>query len=296
MPPELLTGYKKVSQIGIGARSTITHVIKIIDGQSYALKRVVRRSAEDDRFIEQAEIEHDIATQMDHPSLRKSLEINRVKKWFKTQELLILMEYVSGETLERARPTDLEDVATIFDKIAEALAAMHEAGFVHADIKPNNILLTETGVKIIDFGQSCPIGHKKSRIQGTPDYIAPEQVQKMLLNEQTDIFSLGATLYWVLTNQTFATDLVQTPQGSHQLQGRSQSPKDIDENIPASLSALVMDCCASSPVDRPKSMQQFRSRLDVARTMWRKTLNDQIAQTKKEAGTPRSQDRANTNE
>ena len=51
--------------------------------------------------------------------------------------------------------------------------------FVHTDIKPNNIMVTESGeVKVIDFGQSCPIGHVKSRIQGTPDYIAPEQVEK----------------------------------------------------------------------------------------------------------------------
>jgi serine/threonine-protein kinase len=294
---DFLSGYKSVGQLGVGARSTITHVIRVTTGQSFALKRVVRRSPEDDRFIEQAETEYEVASRLDHALLRKSFEIHRIRRWFKTQELLILMEHVNGGTLEDGRPTELEKVMGLFDVVATGLGAMHAAGFVHADIKPNNILLTDRGeVKIIDFGQSCPIGHKKSRIQGTPDYIAPEQLQKMPLDERTDVFNLGATLYWALTNQTFATDMVQAPAGSHRIQGVRKTPREMDPSIPATLSALVMDCCASSPGNRPTSMEQFRSRLKVARERWRKAENDRKTETKEGAGAIHTEGRVTTDE
>jgi len=265
MPLEF-PGYRTIGQLGIGARSTIAHVVRSTTGQPYALKRVVRRTADDDKFIRQAESEHEVAGRLDHPYLRKSLEILRSKKWFKVTELLILMEYVSGKTLEQAKPTQLVETLPIFRKIAEGLNALHETGYVHADIKPNNIIRTDDGgIKIIDFGQSCPIGHKKDRIQGTPDYIAPEQVRRLPLDRRTDVFNFGATLYWVLTNKAYPTDIRQNSRvGSLEIVGRTRSPKDLVPSVPAVLSVLVMDCCSANPEKRPSTMTQAIARLDVA--------------------------------
>src|SRR5207253_76651 len=82
-----------------------------------------------------------------------------------------------------------------FIETAKALQALHRQGFVHCDLKPNNILLGPTGqVKVIDLGQACPVGTAKKRIQGTPDYIAPEQVKCIPVSVRTDVFNLGATL------------------------------------------------------------------------------------------------------
>ena len=162
----------------------------------------------------------------------------------------------------------------IFRKVANGLDSLHRQGYVHADIKPNNIILADKEeVKIIDFGQSCPIGHKKERIQGTPDYIAPEQVQKLPLDWRTDVFNLGATLYWTLTNRTFPTDMLQSARpGGHEIKGPAQAPKDIVPSIPATLSQLAMDCCLKSPDKRPADMKQFVARLHVAEQMWRKGI------------------------
>ncbi len=261
--PTSWPGYRTISQIGVGARSTISRVVCDKSGDSFALKRVVRNGPDDDRFIEQAENEFAVSSQIDHPSLRRSLDIQRTRKWFKTRELLILMEYVTGQTLDDIRPEQLPRSIALFKKIAEALHSLHKAGFVHADIKPNNILIDGDAVKIIDFGQSCPIGHKKDRIQGTPDYIAPEQVRKMPLDERTDVFNLGATMYWVLTGHTFPTDM-QGHSESNTIKGLKRTPKEINEEIPATLSALVMDCCTENPQNRPKDMHQLISRLNVA--------------------------------
>lgn len=269
--PTSWPGYRTISQIGVGARSTISHVVNE-SGEPFALKRVVRNSADDDRFIEQAENEFEVSSKIDHPALRKSFDIQRTKKWFKTRELLILMEYATGETLDNARPDDLPTSIALFRRIGEALQALHDAGYVHADIKPNNILIDRDAVKIIDFGQSCPIGHKKDRIQGTPDYIAPEQVRKMPLDQRTDVFNLGATMYWVLTGHTFPTDM-QAHAGSNTITGLKRTPKEINEEIPATLSALVMDCCQENPQNRPKDMQQLIARLNVAENILKGGLN-----------------------
>ena len=100
----------------------------------------------------------------------------------------------------------LIDVMLIFRMVANGLGAMHLQGYIHCDIKPNNILINPNGsIKIIDLGQSCRNGTTKTRIQGTPDYIAPEQVRRQPLDQRTDVFNLGATMYWALTGKNVPT-------------------------------------------------------------------------------------------
>ncbi len=263
----LVAGYSLVSHLGYGARSTILHVVDLQTGRPYALKRVFRRTEHDDRFLEQAKNEFAVSSRTDHPYLRKSFYIRRLRKWLQTRELQILMELVEGRTLEQQPPGDLSTTIEVFVKVAAGLASLHELGYVHADIKPNNILVGENGsIKIIDFGQSCPIGHIKQRIQGTPDYIAPEQVRRLPIDRRTDVFNLGATLYWVLTGQAVPTILpASTRRGGIGLAGPREvlPPHELKPETPLALSRLVMDCCQGSPKDRPTDMNQVISRLEV---------------------------------
>src|SRR5262249_37279605 len=130
----------------------------------------------------------------------------RKRKLLKTIELQILMELFDGTSLDVHRPDSLSKLIQIFIQVAEGLTQVHRLGFVHADIKPNNILVNDKLVtKIIDFGQSCQIGTIKSRIQGTPDYIAPEQVGRGRLTPATDVFNFGATMYWCVTDHHIPT-------------------------------------------------------------------------------------------
>jgi serine/threonine-protein kinase len=184
------------------------------------------------------------------------------------------MEYIEGMTFEQAKPNRLDWFLQIMRKVAEGLDALHEIGYVHADIKPNNIILGKNGVvKIIDFGQSCRIGQRKERIQGTPEYIAPEQVKRWPLQRSTDVFNLGATMYWLLTEKPFPTGVRQSPAGlGVDLAGPQQAltPKQINAKIPPALSQLVMDCCREIPSERPADMKQVLARLDVVQRMWRR--------------------------
>ncbi len=284
-----LPGYEIIKQIGVGARSTIYLATRVRSlGQapgpatSFAVKHVIRDSEEDDRFIAQVEREYDVSHRIKHPYLRHSYELQRIRKLLQIKEVLLAMEYVNGLPLESALPNRLNTFLTVFQKVARGLQALHEFGHVHADIKPTNIILGPKGVvKIIDFGQSCPIGHKKERIQGTPDYIAPEQVERAALDERTDIYNLGATMYWVLTSENYPTPLQGTDaRGGMRLvvSDKPLAPIELNDKIPRSLSQLVMECCRENPAERPADMQQVVARLAVVQKLWSRYRDDVRAQ------------------
>lgn len=274
-----LPGYEITSRIGRGAGAIIYEARERPSRRRVAIKHVVRKDAGDERFIEQAEVEYGVAHALDHPYLRRCHDIVRTRKWMKTRELFLIMELVEGERLDNQyqdkRPEQIEPVVDLFIHVAEGLWAMHKHGYVHADIKPNNILLAEGGgVKIIDFGQSCPIGHTKTRIQGTPDYIAPEQVALAPLDQRTDIFNLGATMYWVLTGKAFSTILPGAPAGSKKMaldaRRGNEPPHEINPQVPLPFSRLIMDCCASEREQRPVDMGKVISRLETVELLMAK--------------------------
>ncbi|MFQ5805707.1 MAG: serine/threonine-protein kinase [Phycisphaerae bacterium] len=267
-----LPGYEIISRIGKGAGAVIYEARARAARQPVAIKHVVRHGPQDDRFIEQAETEYKVAHELDHPYLRKCMDIVRTRRWLKIRELFLIMELAEGERLDHRyqdkRPERVEPVVEIFRHVAEGLQAMHRHGYVHADIKPNNIFLTpDGGVKIIDFGQSCRVGHRKERIQGTPDFIAPEQVALTHLDQRTDIFNLGATMYWVLTGKAFSTILPGAPAGAKKIdldaRRGTQPPHETNPRVPLPLSRLIVECCASKREHRPEDMSTVLSRLEM---------------------------------
>jgi serine/threonine-protein kinase len=250
--------------LGTGAHSTI-YAVKDKHNHVYALKHVVRNTADEQRFIDQAVLEHQIATKVDHPSIRKSFKLIR-RGMLKTNEVFVLMELVDGQTLEQYHMKDMVDFCQVMQKVAHGLAAFHEAGFVHADIKPNNIMVDDNQVvKIIDFGQSCPTGTVKQRIQGTPDYIAPEQVRRKQITAETDVYNLGASMYFLLTKQHVPTVMPTTDAGVAMRSTKEfKPPRDMNALVPPALSSLVMHCLEMDPIDRPQSMNQVHQRLGMA--------------------------------
>ena len=168
-----------------------------------------------------------------------------------------------GQSLEDSPTLSLVDVLLVFRMVASGLDAMHRRGFVHCDIKPNNIIINKSGsIKIIDLGQSCKIGTIKSRIQGTPDYIAPEQVKRKPMGPKTDIFNLGATMYWALTGKHAPTLIPKKNKLGLPITEPRRAPHELKTQIPAGISKLVMDCIEDDPANRPRNMVTVISRLD----------------------------------
>src|SRR5687768_8583611 len=262
---EKLLNYDVIDVLGEGAKSTIYRVSDPATGRQLALKHVKRIDAKDLRFVEQIQNEYDISKQFTHPNLRRSFELKIVKTMLvKISEAYLVMELFEGKTLDVRPPTNLMDAVETFIQTCSGLKALHQMGFVHADLKPNNILRSDLGtVKLIDFGQSCKVGTVKERIQGTPDYIAPEQVARRPITEQTDVFNLGATIYWTLTGRTIPTLYTVSKGGENSflVDSKIDTPQQLNPKVPTALSNLVMECVATNPRKRPADMDAVLTRL-----------------------------------
>ena len=264
--PTKLFGYEVIEPIGRGAGSTIYAVTHPSTQQVYALKHVVRKDDKSIRFIEQLENEHAIGCQLRHANLRGVIGIHVHRTLMRRiTDAGLVMELVDGLPLDVRLPRRTSDILRIFLKTAHALDAMHAADFVHCDLKPGNILASDSGaVRVIDLGQACKTGTAKKRIQGTPDYISPEQVKCQPVSAQTDVYNFGASLYWSLTGKKLPT-LFTLKKGDNSFLVDTQipTPAELNPTIAEPLSQFVMECVRSNPSKRPESMKSIMPRLDL---------------------------------
>lgn len=265
---DVVEGYRIMSEIGRGAASIVYLAQDQKTKQIFALKHVQKLSPKDQRFLDQAEIEYKISTDLDHDVLRKIYRLIKKGTLLKVRDLYLVMELVDGISMERHPPATFESAIDVFVKVARGLAHMHERGFVHADMKPNNIIVSEGGkTKVIDLGQSCKIGTVKPRIQGTPDYIAPEQVHRREITPKTDIYNLGATMYWILTRRNIPTALAKgdSLMGSldDNLIEKAKPASELNPRVPDRLSDLIMECIEIDSNARPASMTVVADRLEL---------------------------------
>jgi serine/threonine protein kinase len=263
--PKNLFGYEVLDHIGVGAGSQIYVVDDPQTRQIYALKHVVCKTDKDARFIEQLEAEYEVGRRISDPGLRKSITYKSNKSFFrKATEAALLLELFDGRSLETDPPKDIGATIEIFIKTAKALEALHRAGYIHCDLKPNNILVNGAGdVKVIDLGQTCPTGTAKKRIQGTPDYIAPEQVRCEEVTTKTDVYNFGATLYWCLTGKNMPT-LFTIKKGENSILADNliDTPAKLNPRCPEPLSNLVMEC-ARVRIDKRPEMADVTRRLEI---------------------------------
>ena len=255
--PTSLYGYDVVSRLGEGAGSVLYVVCDPKSGQVYCLKHVVRKSDKDMRFIEQLQNECEISRHFRHPVLRRCVDIKLTKKLLGgITEAALIMELIDGTPLDKLPLLPIPQVLDVFTEVAQGLASLHYVKLVHCDLKPSNILLCSDGkVKLIDFGQACKNGTVKDRVQGTPDFIAPEQVRLKAVSAQTDIFNFGATLYWALTGSRIPTLYNSSKSDWHDIKSQKYpSPRDLNPEIPEPLSRLAMWCCKVSLGSRPDDM------------------------------------------
>ncbi len=270
-----IAGYRVLAKIGEGAASHLYAVQDARTKQVWALKHVVKHDEKDQRFLEQVETEYQVGARLQHVNVRGVHRIVRHRKFLRVQSISLLLELVDAQALDNRLPKSQIEAVRLFIQIARGLAHMHGRGFVHADIKPSNVLVTEDDViKIIDLGQGCPIGTVKKRIQGTPGYMAPEQAHRQAITPQTDIYNFGATMYWVLVREVIPTAM--PPSGANENGGGLYSgaldaemvkppipPHEKNPRIHPLLSKQILDCVQLHPNDRPESMDLVLNRLEL---------------------------------
>lgn len=264
--PRSLFGYQVVDLIGQGAGSLIYVVNDPKTRQVLALKHVVRKTEKDDRFIEQLENEFEVGSQVHHVGLRRCLDYKATRTLLRrVTEAGLVMELFDGVPLEQQLPRTIAETVNAFIQTAQALHALHGLGYVHCDLKPNNILRDPKGqIKVIDLGQAAKNGTVKKRIQGTPDFIAPEQVKCQAVTFKTDVFNFGATMYWALCGRKLPTLFtLKKSENSFLVDNQMASPRDINPMVPETLSNLVMECVRTNPAKRPEDMAELTRRLEI---------------------------------
>jgi serine/threonine-protein kinase len=235
------------------------------NGKAYALRRLHERLKFNltarRRFVKGAEI---LARVQDHPNIIGYYEHGRIGAL-----LYLLMEYVEAYNLKdlyaRHDPVLLENVAQILIDMAAALEHVHEAGYMHLDFKPENVLVTNSAsVRLVDFdlAQAIPETPKKAskKNPGTPSYMAPEQLVGDPISQRVDVFSFGVTAYELLTNQKpFPGDSVAEIVRKQADRSSFLPPREYNADIPAALEKVILKCLEQDP-DRRYPLMGIMSR------------------------------------
>jgi serine/threonine-protein kinase len=259
--------YRILKPLGSGAGSTILLISDKAKGsKQYALKVVRRLSADDDIYVNQVRHEFEVSQRLHHPAIIKIYDCRTKRAWFRVSGVELLMEYVEGRSLEEVERPQLGPLVIAFNQVASAMVHMHRRGIYHGDLKPSNIMATESArVKLIDFGTAWIKGQEKGRVQGTPSYMAPEQGSDRIVDDRTDIYNFGATMYRMFTGRYANAQAPSTAQGDLR---NLIPPIQVNDRIPGTLNETIMACLQWLPERRPAGMFEVQHQLKaVARYM-----------------------------
>jgi serine/threonine protein kinase len=260
--------FQVVEPLGSGAHSSILHIRRSADSTHYALKVVPIHGPEDQKYLEQAQHEFRVAQMLGHPNLIKVYALETVKDWmFRTRKVHLLLEYVNGKTLDTCPPLSLPRLVQVFERVASGLVHMHRRSVCHADLKPNNIMVSRAGeVKVIDYGLARIRGQDTGRIQGTPEYMAPEQHRHRMANERTDIYNLGATMYRMVTFRlppsTASAGESGLPIDAKTWKRLLKPVQELNATAPPPLCELIHHCLSFDARQRPERMSEVQGALD----------------------------------
>jgi serine/threonine-protein kinase len=202
---DVLDHYRIEDTVSHSRMSTLYRATDLRDGQPVAIKVPLEEMEADPVLIERFAREQQIGQELDHPGIVKTFNgEDRSRRY-------MVIEWVEGKLLRaiinQERKLPIERAVRLTLEICDALDTMHKHGVVHRDLKPENIMVGEGDrIKIIDFGIAMKEDARRltftdMSMLGTPDYISPEQVKGQRGDQRSDIYSLGAMLYEMLTGQ-----------------------------------------------------------------------------------------------
>ena len=246
--------YELVSRIAIGGMGEVWKANDIVIGRVVAIKILKEEYLGDPGFRERFRAEARHAALVNHEGIANVFDYGEEES-----HAFLVMELVPGEALstilERDKILPASKVLHIVAQTAQALHAAHQAGLVHRDIKPGNLLITPDGtVKITDFGiarlaDQVPLT-ATGQVMGTVQYLAPEQAGGKPASPLTDVYSLGIVAYEALAGKRPFRGESQVAIAMAQIK---EKPPELPSSIPEPVRHLVMSCMAKKPEGRPAS-------------------------------------------
>ncbi len=259
-----IPGYKIIEKLGAGAMATVFKARQLSLDRMVAIKILPRKFSSNPQFIERFYAEGRAAAQLNHPNIVQAFDVGQAGEFH-----YFVMEYVEGQTVhdlivanKRFNEQEAVDIAI---SVTEALDHAHQKGLIHRDIKPKNIMFTPQGVvKVADLGLARAIGDKEAaeaeqgKAYGTPYYISPEQIRgEMNIGPQADIYSLGATLYHMLTGSVPFNGKNPTEVMQKHLKAPLIPPDHANPKLKAGISEVIERMMAKSRKDRYKNCQEL---------------------------------------
>jgi tRNA A-37 threonylcarbamoyl transferase component Bud32 len=266
--------YKLLGHLSRGGMSSVYLAEHVHMHRRAAVKVLPKDRVDDSSFLGRFYLEAKAAAALDHPNIVRAYDINNEGRTH-----YFVMEYVEGEDLQRlmrsrSEPLEFRTAAHYIAQAARGLQHAHEAGLVHRDIKPGNLLVDQHGVvKILDMGLarfcneetgSLTRAHDEN-VLGTADYLAPEQaVDSHAVDARADIYSLGCTLYFLLTGRPpFSEGTLAQRIAKHQ----TAQPRDLRQDRP-DCPARLAEICAKMMCKAPRDRYQTATELAADLETW----------------------------
>lgn len=271
--------FRIVDSVGKGAMGQVYRAVQLPLNRAVAIKLLDSRkgAGRDETFKQRFLVEAALTAKLNHPNTVRVLDYGSTKEGL----FYLAMEYLDGETLEKLLkkgPLPWHRVVSIAQQVARSLREAHELGVVHRDLKPGNIVLLHADddadfVKVLDFGlvKSFVEGHElegraitqQGMLLGSPPYMAPEQGERNRSDPRSDIYSLGAILFEMLSGKPPFGDgggLEVILKHVHEPVPELVTPAQF-EAVPTAFANIVHKCLAKSPMDRFQSMDELLAAL-----------------------------------
>lgn len=266
--------YRFLNLMMTGQTSQVWEVVEGSSGRHFALKLLLPERSREQTHRAMLQHEARVGMLLSHPNCIKVLRFVPDNK-----NPYMIMEFFPGKNLKlRLMHKDeliREKVHSIMVQAASGLAHLHHKGWVHRDVKPDNILVNSAGeVRIIDFALAKRIGggglfswfrRRSAKTAGTRSYMSPEQIRGEPLDPRADIYSFGASLYELTTGRPPFRGMSPSDLLSRHLREKPASPQVFNSEITDECAALILEMLAKDKKERPKDFHEFLARFRTIR-------------------------------
>ena len=264
--------YRVLSHIADGGMATVYLALDTRLDREVALKVMRPALAADETFVSRFRREARSAARLSHPHVVAVFDQGE-----DAGAMFLAMEYVPGKTLREVMqaegPLTPRAALDILDPVLQALSAAHQAGIIHRDVKPENVILREDGtVKVADFGLARAVTTQTTTAQtgmllGTVAYLSPEQVERGIADARSDVYAAGLILFEMLTGTKAFTGDTPIHVAYQHVHGSVPTPSSRVPSVPSELDALVALATARDPDQRPADAGAFLAQVRQSRAV-----------------------------
>ena len=251
--------YEILEKIGTGGMADVYKAVDNKLSRNVAVKVLKQEFSENENFVSKFRVEAQAAAGLMHPNVVNVYDVGEEQGIY-----YIVMELVEGITLkkyiEKKARLSYEEAVSIAIQVGMGIEAAHEKHIIHRDIKPQNIIISLAGkVKVTDFGiaKAATSNTITSNVMGSVHYTSPEQARGGYSDEKSDIYSLGVTMFEMLTGRVPFNGETTVAIAIKHIQEEMPSPREFVPEIPYSLEDIILKCCEKSPDRRYQNMQEL---------------------------------------